>query len=139
MLLRPRPAASAPPPAPPPPPPPSRRKTAALVAGGVGVVGLGVGAVAGVIAWNRKGTIDEECAGGLCSQRGLGAVDATRSAARVSDIGFVVGAVGVAAGAVLWLTAPGPAALASAPAPRPKMRRGAGWAPRGDSEPAISD
>lgn len=113
-------ASAAPPPSTPPAPPPPAttsltggRRTAFYAAAGVGAVGLGVGAVAGLIAMSRKGTVDQECSGGLCSSRGLDAVDSTRSAALTSNVGLAVGAVGLTAAAVLWFTAPRGAPSAS--------------------------
>jgi hypothetical protein len=79
----------------PPPPassPPSR--TLLYVSGAVGIVGLGLGAVAGILALGDKSTIDQHCGlGGVRTQAGL-----------LSTIGFTVGAVGIAAAIVLLVT-----------------------------------
>jgi hypothetical protein len=86
----------------------STQRTLALVAGGVGVVGLGVGAVFGLSASSKKSDyeqyqdsngrcLDAECA--TLSQDAL-------SAATASTVGFIAGGALVAVGAVLWLTAP---------------------------------
>jgi hypothetical protein len=99
-----------PPSAPPTPPaaetaPPGGRggsqRTIGLLVGGVGLAGLAVGSVFGLMAsskWNTaqgeaypQSSSDEQSASGL---------------ATASTIAFVAGGVAVAAGAVLWLTAP---------------------------------
>ena len=96
-------------PPPPPPPPPSGlhpMQIGALVAGGVGVVGLAVGTVSGIIALGHKSTIDEQCVDAACTPEGLDAVDSGQLAGNISTVGFVVGALGAAAGATLWFLAP---------------------------------
>lgn len=81
------------------------RQTAGYVAGAVGVLGLGVGATFGLIAMKRWQASNDECPHDFCSPAGSQAShDAARSAT-ISDIGFGVGVVGIAVGAVLLLTA----------------------------------
>ena len=121
-------AVSAPPPpvAPPPPastarpvvaPPPSRpesdrsgssQRTWAVVAGGVGVVGLGVGTVLGLGALSKWSDAKSHCTNGTtgCDDTATSLSRDARSAGNLSTIAFVVGGVGVAAGIALWLTAP---------------------------------
>lgn len=105
---------AAPAPAPHRPPPPaeapsswSTQRTFALIAGGVGVGGAVVGAVFGLQAMSKQDEADAECPSVGCSN--AGAVKASQDAliaGTVSTIGFVVGVVGLAGGAALWLTAP---------------------------------
>lgn len=120
-------ATVAPAPAAPPPPAPDRGATAAsdsqrtwaYVAGGVGVVGIGVGTYFGLRTLSLKNERDEVCPEAECSsQRGVDLDDRARSAALVSTVSFGVGVLALGAGAVLWLTAPdttetGPAVGAS--------------------------
>lgn len=83
------------------------QKVLAIVAGGVGVVGLGVGTVAGLVAVSQKSAAQSACPGSWCAtQDGSNKWSTAGSTANLSTIGFIVGGVGVAAGAVLWLTAP---------------------------------
>lgn len=86
------------------------RRRLGLIVGGVGVAGLGAGVVIGVLA---KGKYDDaiaaHCPGNppVCDATGVAEVDDARS---LGTLGTLVGGVGVAAiaaGAVLWLTAPG--------------------------------
>ena len=82
-----------------------------LILGGVGLASLGVGGIFGGAALAKKGDIDAACGGSAqtCAA-GLGSLDSQRAEqqnyARLSTLGFVVGGVAVAAGVVLYLTAP---------------------------------
>lgn len=86
------------------------QKTLALVLGGAGVVGLGVGAVFGIISSSKHGTAEDHCSseGGqyLCDAEGVDAANSARSAGNVSTIAFIAGGVLLGAGAALWFTAP---------------------------------
>lgn len=86
------------------------QKVVALVAGGVGVVGLVVGTVFGLQATSKWSDAKGRCANppSGCDDEGVRLGDDARSAATLSTVGFAVGAVGVAAGTILWLTAPSP-------------------------------
>ncbi len=76
------------------------------VLGGVGVVGLGVGGVAGMIAIGKKGVVNDECNGTSCSARGLNAANDGKRDALVSTIGFAAGVAALSTGLVLVLSAP---------------------------------
>lgn len=80
-----------------------------LAIGGVGVVGLGVGAVAGAMVLGKKNTADEQCPNKQCTQEGLDAVDSARTLKTVSNIGWIVGVVGVGVGAYFVLSSDGSA------------------------------
>jgi len=81
------------------------RKTAGYVVGGIGVAGIVVGSVTGVLVLGKKSKVSDGCDAGACNQSGLDAANSAKSLATVSDIGFGVGIAGLAAGAVLLLTA----------------------------------
>jgi hypothetical protein len=83
----------------------SGKKTLGYVFGGIGLVGVAVGSVAGVIVLSKKRTFDEECRDDRCSQLGDDARDSGRAIARISTAGFIVGALGLGAGAYFILTA----------------------------------
>jgi hypothetical protein len=77
-------------------------KTVGWVTGGVGVVGLGLGAAFGLIAMGDK-------SGAHCDANNVcdpGSTSGIKSAALVSDIGWIAGGVLVATGAALLLFAP---------------------------------
>lgn len=82
------------------------RRTVALVLGGVGVVGLGVGVALGVAAKSKQDNVGADCVGDRCDASGI---ETRKSALRTATTGTIVGGIGLAAGvtgAVLWLTSP---------------------------------
>lgn len=88
----------------------STPKIVAIVAGGVGVVGLGVGSAFGLVAISKKSDAQNACPGECADQAGVGKWRDAKSAAQVSDVAFVVGAVGLGAAAVLWFVVKSPPA-----------------------------
>jgi hypothetical protein len=75
-------------------------KALGWVLGGVGVVGMGVGTTFGILAINDKST---DCANNVCN---AGTLSGLKTAALVSDIGVIGGAVLVAGGGALVLFTP---------------------------------
>lgn len=82
------------------------QKILALVAGGVGVVGLGVGTAFGVSALSKKSDAQGACPNTCVTQDGVNKWSDATSTGTISTIALIVGGAGVAAGAVLWFTAP---------------------------------
>jgi hypothetical protein len=82
--------------------------TLAWVALGVGGAGLIFGVTAGLMAGGKHSTLAGECNDNAdtCAPRYAGDLDSFHTWRSVSTVGYVVGALGVAGGAVLWLTAP---------------------------------
>lgn len=102
-------AVTPPPPPPPAPPPPSSmsgRRIAALVVGGIGVVGIGIGSVTGLKAFSGWSDTEKNCPHDLCTPVGRQDASSARSDATVSTITMIAGAACLAGGAVLWFTAP---------------------------------
>jgi hypothetical protein len=99
-------------PAPAPATPPSQgigiQKVLALVTTGVGVAGVAVGTVFGLESMSKHDDAIKACPGACRDQNGVTLWNQARSAGDLSTAGFVVGAVGLAGGAVLWFTAPAP-------------------------------
>ena len=60
----------------------------------------------GILALDQKGIIDEHCPERRCDAVGTKARQDIQTPGLVSTIGFGVGAAGLAAATVLWLTAP---------------------------------
>ncbi len=95
-------------------------RTLGFVLGGVGVAGLGVGAIAGAMTLSKKSTVDAGChPDKSCSSAALDAAHAGRTLEIVSNVGWIVGAASLAAGAY-FLISSGPSskpstALAVAP------------------------
>ena len=92
------------------------QRTAALVAGGIGVVGVAIGTIFGFKSMSKHDDANKLCPTGSCdTQEGVTAWDDARSAGNVSTYSFIIGGVALASGAVLWLTAkPGSGATATA-------------------------
>jgi hypothetical protein len=86
---------------------PSTQRTAALVVGGVGLAGLGLGVVAGVVANSRWNDATDACPNRQCSDpKNLSLDGPAKTWADISTVSFVGGGAALATGAVLWLTAP---------------------------------
>lgn len=81
------------------------QRVLALVAGGVGVAGVAVGTVFGLESMSKHDDAVKACPAGCADQNGVTLWNQARSAGDLSTVGFVVGAVGLAGGAVLWFTA----------------------------------
>jgi hypothetical protein len=102
-------------PAPTPPPSPSwwtTQRTLAVISGGVGVVGLGLGAVFGGLAMSDQSQEKTNCSTGGCPNRPQAVADYNTGGSNgtASTVGFIAGGVLIAAGAVLFFTAPSPTA-----------------------------
>ena len=98
------------------------RRALPYAAAGVGLVGVVVGTVFGARALSLASDVDQACPSGPCSPAVRDMADDSKSAGNVSTIAFAVGAVGIAAAAVLWLTAPHPARTATRKALLPDAR-----------------
>jgi hypothetical protein len=84
------------------------QRAVAIVLGGVGVAGVGVGSAFGVMAMQRKKDAQKMCPNECADQRGADAWQRAGTAATISTVSFVAGGVLLAGAAVLWFTA-GPA------------------------------
>jgi hypothetical protein len=83
------------------------QKIFGIVAAGVGVVGLALGSAFGVMAMSDKSDAQSVCPRDPCgTQNGVSKWSDAGSAGNVSTALFVVGGIGLAAGAVLWFSAP---------------------------------
>ncbi len=79
----------------------SRGGTSPLVYAGFGtaIVGVGVGAVTGILALGKANDVADACPGGNCrSTSDLDAVDSGRTLGTVSTVAFIVGGVGAVVG-----------------------------------------
>jgi hypothetical protein len=85
----------------------SSQRTVAIVAGAVGVVGLAVGTVYGLQASSKWSDAKKGCTSYPygCTPDAVSGADDAKKFGTFSTVGFAVGAVGLAAGAVLWFTA----------------------------------
>ena len=92
--------------APPTSSPGSTQRTIGLILGGVGIVGVGVGAVFGFVAKSDNDGVGGNCNQGVCNQQGLDSLDSAHNAATVSTIAFAAGGAALAGGALLYFLAP---------------------------------
>jgi hypothetical protein len=77
----------------------------AYVAFGVGGLGLGVGIVAGAVVASRASSLSRDCdANKACPADQQSHIDAAKTWATISTVGFIVGGVGLGTGLVLLLT-----------------------------------
>lgn len=74
-----------------------------LVVGGVGIAGLGLGAVTGALAIGKKSDGDVGCDGNACPPPALAAREDGLTFATISTVGFVAGGVLLAGGVVLFV------------------------------------
>lgn len=85
----------------------STQRTLGLVAGGLGVVGIGIGSFFGLRAIQKNHDAKDICPANKCtSEQGVTLTNDAKSAATASNIAFGAGAVLLATGVVLYLTAP---------------------------------
>ncbi|MCC6554291.1 MAG: hypothetical protein IT372_15020 [Polyangiaceae bacterium] len=97
------------------PPPPERPSLAPPIAAfALGAVGIGVGAVTGILSANEVSDIKSRCEGNQCLKADAEQGDRAALLGTVSTVGFVAGGVGVAAGVLLLALRPAPAPGASA-------------------------
>jgi hypothetical protein len=83
------------------------QRTLAWASGGLGVVALGVGVVTGLVASSKWSDAKSTCGTGCAPDSpAFETRDDARTFATVSTISFVVAGIGLAAAAVLFLTAP---------------------------------
>ncbi len=106
-------------------------RVAALVTGGVGVAALIVGSITGGMALGETDAIDSNCVDTQCNQTGLDAAEGAQTLATVSTVGFVIGGLGLATGAVLWFTAPGDSPADEDSGPSTRAAIGATFGPAG--------
>jgi hypothetical protein len=82
-------------------------RTWAILAGGTGVVALGIGVGFAVVAKTKDTQAGRYCDGDRCTDaRALTLTDEATSAATIANVAIVTGAVFVAGGVTLWLLAP---------------------------------
>ncbi|HXY44665.1 MAG TPA: hypothetical protein VEH29_10795 [Acidimicrobiales bacterium] len=82
------------------------QKVAAVVVAGVGVAALAVGGAFGVMTISKKNDANNLCPASQCaSQAEVNMWNDAKTTGNVSTALFIVGGVGVAAGAILWFTA----------------------------------
>ena len=84
----------------------ARPLVAMIVAGGVGVVGLGLGTAFGVVAISDKSSAQNACSSTCANQAGADKWSSAVQAGNISTAGFIIFGVGAVGAATLWFTAP---------------------------------
>lgn len=107
--------------------------TGAIIAGSVGLVGIGLGVGFGLAAQSDLEESDRYCNGNQCtSQIGVDAAKDASRAANVATVGFAAGGALLALGAVLWL-------VSESGSERPELAPELAWTPHvGQHELSIS-
>lgn len=83
------------------------QRVLALIAGGVGIVGVGAGTVFGLSSKAKHDEAERYCVGRNCTDaRGEKAGEAAYRAGTLSTVFMAIGGAALAGGAVLWFTAP---------------------------------
>jgi hypothetical protein len=83
----------------------SSRRLLGFSFAGVGVVGLGVGTIAGLLVTGKKRTVDEQCQPDKsCTSAGVSAAKSGHTLQVVSNVGWVLGAAALGAGAYFLLS-----------------------------------
>lgn len=82
----------------------SSRRTAGLVLGGVGVVGLGVGAVFGLRTLSKWDASKDHCVDTRCDSEGASLASDAKSAGNVSTVAFALGAAALGVGGYLYFS-----------------------------------
>jgi hypothetical protein len=95
----------------------SVRRTAGIVAGALGVAGLGLGTYFGLRALGLWSDSNAGCPAGACTAEGAAKASSAKASALAADFSFAAGAVGVVSGLVLFLSS-GPTKAHAATLPR---------------------
>ena len=124
------------PPAGKPPPPPEKKaaappppisaevapnRTVAYVLLGVGVVGVGVGAVFGLNALSKKDELSTACPNNECRTSQEGELDSAKTSGTVSTIAFGVGGAALVVGGILFFTASSGSSAPRSALPPPRL------------------
>lgn len=77
-------------------------RTPTYILGALGLEGLAVGTVTGLLAWQKKSTINRECQDHYCSAEGKSAADSAHTLGLISTSSFAIGAASLIGAALLW-------------------------------------
>jgi hypothetical protein len=81
---------------------------------GLGIVGVGVGAVTGLMSISKVSDVKKDCSNNVCPPARQGDIDSAKSLGTISTVAFIAGGVGVGAG-IIGLVLQGKQSEGSAP------------------------
>jgi hypothetical protein len=84
----------------------SPRKIGAIAVGAVGVIGVGVGTIFGIEAISQKNKANASCPGVCSSASDASLWSTAQTSGNIATAGFIVGALGLAGAAAIWLFVP---------------------------------
>jgi len=85
------------------------QRVIAYIAGGTGLVAIGVGSYFGLRAMSKQSDTEDHCNGSLCDPEGLALGDEANRAATVSNVAFGIGVLGLAVGSYFYVVSLPPA------------------------------
>lgn len=88
------------------PPPRERGNALATVGWVIGGVGVGIGAITGIVALSDKSDLDKKCTDKICGTEDHDALDSAKKWGNVSTAFFIIGGAGLMLGLIGTLTAP---------------------------------
>lgn len=93
-----------------------RGKPAVAIAGfTIAAIGVGVGAITGIVAMNAKSDLDSQCVNKVCGKESFDTLDRGKTYGTVSTVFFVIGGVGLVMGLYGTFASSGKASASSAP------------------------
>lgn len=100
------------------PPPPRRERSNGLATAGwvVGGIGVGIGAITGLVAMAGKSDLDQKCTDKICGKDDHDDLDSAKRWGTVSTVTFVIGGTGLLVGLIATLAAPRSSTAGSLPA-----------------------
>lgn len=78
-------------------------RTASLITGGVGILGIGIGALFGGLTLSKASTAQDNCILNGCNKIGADANDTAHTFATVSNVGFIAGSIVLGAGVTMFI------------------------------------
>ncbi len=94
------------------------QKILGIAVAGAGVVGIATGTIFGLVAKSKESDSSQYCwpnNNTSCGHEGVSLIDDAKRDATIATVGFILGGLGLATGAVLYLTAPKVTAKSTAP------------------------
>lgn len=100
--------------------PPRRERSNGLATAGfvVGGIGVGIGAITGIVALSAKSDLDASCTDKICGKEDHDALDSAKRWGTISTVTFVIGGAGLLVGLIATLAAPKSSASTAGPALR---------------------